>query len=242
MTHKVYFEVVHGKEIFCHFSEPKKNEKKIVIMSHGFRGSSIGPARAFVDFEKLLLKEGYTVLRFDQPNGGNSEGNYVNSSFTEWVATIVYFAKKYLELGYQVALLGQSMGASATVIATHDPSLVGKIPTILIWVPDAKTTISINPNEVYEEGGQKYLGRFWQQAKDADFFDCLEAYSGNIHLVFGELDRFVEKELKQETIKMVKGKNQSVMVLKGQDHSPWDYDLAQSVYQAEIAFLKLSKK
>ena len=50
---KVYFEEVNGKKIFCHFSDPQTPEKKIVIMSHGFRGSSEGPARQFVDFQRL---------------------------------------------------------------------------------------------------------------------------------------------------------------------------------------------
>lgn len=238
MTNKTYFESIRGKQVFCHLAEPENDAKKIVIMSHGFRGSSIGPARAFVDFEKLLLKEGYAVLRFDQPNGGNSEGDYINSSFTEWVSTIVYFAKKYLELGYQVALFGQSMGASATVVATHDPTITGKIPSVLLWVPDPKSNIEEMSGKIYEEGGQKYDGRFWQEAKNANFFECLEKYQGAIHLVYGEFDRYVKKELKEKTIEIVKNKNQPVMILKGQDHSPWEYDHSQSVYQAEIKLLK----
>lgn len=44
-------------------------------MSHGFRGSSDDPARQFVDFQRLLNKEGFSVLRFDQPNSGNSDGS-----------------------------------------------------------------------------------------------------------------------------------------------------------------------
>ncbi len=237
VNNKVYFEEINGKKIFCIFSEPDEPTRKIIIMSHGFRGSSIGPARQFVDFAQLLLKEGYSVLRFDQPNCGNSEGDFLNSSFKEWVATIVYFSKKYLELSYQVALLGQSMGASATVVATHNPAIAGKIPCILLWVPDPKSNIEEMIGKVYEEGGQKYDGRFWQEAKDANFFECLNSYSGAIHLVYGETDKYVDHDLKNKTINIVEGKSQPVMILKGQDHSPWDYDLAQQVYQEEIKIL-----
>ncbi|MFH2085743.1 MAG: hypothetical protein ABII21_03100 [bacterium] len=84
----VYFEEANAKRIFCCLAEPDSTIKKIVIMSHGFRGSSIGPARQFVDFEQVLTKNGYSVLRFDQPNCGNSEGDFLQSSFNEWVATI----------------------------------------------------------------------------------------------------------------------------------------------------------
>ena len=93
---KVYFEQVNGKQIFCDFSEPENPQKKIVIMSHGFRGSSTGPARTFVDFQRILNKEGFSVLRFDQPNSGNSEDDYLETSYNEWVDTITYFAKNTL--------------------------------------------------------------------------------------------------------------------------------------------------
>lgn len=238
ITNKVYFEEMSGQKIFCNLSEPSSPTQKMVIMAHGFRGSSIGPARQFVDFEQLLLKEGYSVLRFDQPNCGNSEGDFLDSSFNEWVATIVYFAKKYLNLGYQVALLGQSMGASATVIATHKPAIADKIPCILLWVPDPKSDIEEIAGKVYEEAGQKYDGSFWQEAKDANFFECLNSYNGAIHLVYGETDKYVDQDLKNKTIDIVKSKSQQVMILKGQDHSPWDYDLARSVFESELALLE----
>ena len=237
MNQTVYFENISGKRIFCCSTEPVSTQKKIVIMSHGFRGSSIGPARQFVDFGRILVKEGYSVLRFDQPNGGNSEGEYIDSSFNEWVDTIVYFATKYLSLGYQVSLFGQSMGATATVVATSNPNLIEKIPCILLWVPDAKETIVINSKEIYEEGGQKYRGSFWQEAKDSNFFKCLENYNGNIHLVYGETDKYVDENLKSKTIQIVRNKQQPVTIFKGQDHSPWEYDLALTVYKDEVTLL-----
>ncbi len=238
MINRVYFEEIQGNQVFCSSIEPVNPQKKIVIMSHGFRGSSIGPARQFVDFQELLIKEGYSVLRFDQPHGGNSGGDFIDSSFKEWVATIVYFTNKYLSLGYQVSLLGQSMGATATVVATNDPAIKNMVPCILLWVPDAKTTIEINPDEIYEESAQKYRGNFWDEAKHSNFFTCLQEYKGGIHLVYGEFDRYVHKDLKRQTVEIVKSKQQQVMILKGQDHSPWEYDLVQTVYQEEISLLK----
>ncbi len=237
MTSSVFFEEIADKKVFCTFAEPANPAKKLVIMSHGFRGSSIGPARQFVDFEQVLTQNGYSVFRFDQPNCGNSEGDFLQSSFNEWVATIVYFTDKYLKLGYQVALLGQSMGASATVAATHDQLIAGKVPCILLWVPDPKSNIEEMAGQIYEEGGQKYDGKFWQEARDSNFFECLNSYNGAIHLVYGESDRYVQQDLKDKTIAIVKAKSQPVMVLKGQDHSPWNYDLVQSVMKSELSLL-----
>ncbi len=236
---KVYFEKINNKKIFCYLSEPEPSNKKMVIMSHGFRGSSEGPARQFVDFQRLLNKEGFSVLRFDQPNSGNSEGDYLDVSYAEWVDTTVYFAKKYLDLGYEVALMGQSMGAAVSIVATSRPELKNNIRCILLWVPGFNDgDMEGGHDEVFEEAGQKYKGRFWKEAKQANSFKCLEEYEGGIHLVYGEKDRYVSLELREKAIEIVKRKNQPFMILKGQDHSPWEYDLVQEVYKQEIAKLK----
>ena len=207
-------------------------------MSHGFRGSSTGPARTFVDFARKLVTEGYSTLRFDQPNSANSEGDYVDSSFKEWVDTITFLSSKYLKEGYKVGLLGQSMGATATIIAANKRELFNKIPCVILWVPDPETDFKKDPNQISEEGGQKYKNSFWQEAKEMDFFGCLDKYQGGIHLVYGENDHFVSQDLRNETIKRVQQKDQPVLILPGQEHSPWTFDSAQRVYKEEIEFLK----
>ena len=101
----IQIETVNSKSIVTYYSEANKQSKKIVIMSHGFRSSSLGPAKQFVDFQRILNNNGYSVLRFDQPKSGNSEGDFIDSSFLEWVQTIVFLADKYIKKGFQVALL-----------------------------------------------------------------------------------------------------------------------------------------
>ena len=207
-------------------------------MSHGFRGSSIGPARTFVSFERFLLKEGFSVLRFDQPCGGNSEGDYIDSSFNEWINTTTYFVEKYIEQGYKVVLLGQSMGATTSMIVAGQEKLKNKIPCIILWVPDAKTGVNVKTNKVYEEGGQKYKGNFWLEAKNANFFKALENYPGGIHLVYGEKDKYISTDLRNQTVNAIKAKGQPYMILPDQDHSSWDYDETKKVYKEEIKFLQ----
>jgi len=235
---KLFFDVVGNKKVFCVLSEPDPVQKRIVIMSHGFRGSSIGPARTFVDFSRFLNKNGFSTLRFDQPNSGNSEGDYIDSSFNEWVNTTSYLAKKYLDMGYKVALLGQSMGATTTVVATTKPEIKNKIPCIILWVPDPKSTYSKDSNKIEEEGGQKYKNTFWQEAKDSDFFRCLNDYKGKIHLVYGENDKYISQELRDQVIKVVTEKGQFIRILKGQDHSSWGYDFCQEIYKEELEILE----
>lgn len=238
MISTVSFENINNKKVFQIFSEPDVSQKMIVIMSHGFRGSSIGPSRTFVNFEKLLLEKGYSVLRFDQPNCGNSEGDFVESSFKEWVDTTTYFAKKYIGMDYKVCLLGQSMGATATTAVTSREEVKNKIPCIILWVPDPESTFDKDSNKINEEEGQKYKELFWKEAFETNFFKNLKEYTGGIHLVYGENDKYVSKELRDETVKRVLEKGQSVMILKGQNHSPWEYDICNEVYNEEIKFLE----
>lgn len=232
------FENINNKKVFQIFAEPDVTQKKIVIMSHGFRSTSIGPARTFVNFEKLLLNKGFSVLRFDQPNSGNSEGDFINSSFKEWIDTTAYFAKKYIEKEYKVCLLGQSMGATTTMAVTARSELKEKIPCIILWVPDPESTFNNNPDNILEEEGQKYKELFWKEAFETNFFKNLKEYAGGIHLVYGETDKYVSKELRNETIKQVQEKSQPFMILKGQDHSPWKYDICNEVYAQELKFLE----
>ena len=237
MITNVSFENINNKKVFQIITEPDVSQKKVVIMSHGFRSSSIGPARTFVNFEKLLLNKGFAVLRFDQPNSGNSEGDFIDSFFKEWVDTTTYFAKKYIDKGYNICLLGQSMGATATMAATSRDEIKNKVPCIILWVPDPESTFDKNPNNINEEEGQKYKELFWKEAYETNFFKNLKEYTGGMHLVYGETDKYVNQELRNQTIKQVQEKGHPVMILKGQDHSPWKYDICDEVYNEELKFL-----
>ena len=236
--HKIYSEIISDKKIVCYLSEPEICQKKIVIMSHGFRSSSIGPARSFVDFSQLLVEKGFSVLRFDQPNSGNSDGDFLDSSFKEWVDTTCYLSKRYLEKGYQITLMGQSMGATTSVIASAKPELHDLVSCLILWVPDPKSEWNDDSAVIYEEMGQKYRGTFWQEAKESKFFECLDGYKGGILLVYGEKDRYISSKLRQKVINKVRSMGQEIMVLKGQDHSPWEYDLIQKVYSKGLLLLE----
>lgn len=234
---KVFFKKINNKNIFCHFTEPSNSNNKVIIMCHGFRGSSLGPARTFVNFEKKLIDKGYSVLRFDQPNCGNSEGDFLNSSFKEWVNTIIYLVKKFINKNYKVCLLGQSMGATAALLAATDKSLENKITTLILWVPDPKSYVKVKPNKIYEENGEIYKGSFWIEAKEMNFLKKLTMYKGKIHLVYGETDCFVNKKDINNVIKIIKKRKDNFMILKGEDHSKWSYAATEKVFKEELNFL-----
>ncbi len=236
-SREVFFEEIDSKKVFT-VTDLVAGSKKLVLMSHGFRGDSCGPARQFVDFSTLLNNNGISAVRFDQPCSGNSQGDYLHSSFNEWIKTTTYFAKKYLQAGYKVILMGQSMGASTSVIASAQPESRGKIPALLLWVPDPKSTIRINPEKKYEEDGQKYYGTFWQEAGESDFFTCFKQFIGKIHLVYGENDRYIKPELRQQVINLANEKGAQIEILAGEDHSPWKHTNAQEIMKKHLHLIK----
>ena len=201
-------------------------------MCHGFKGDSIGPARGFVSFSRLLAQHGYSVLRFDQPNCGNSDGPFLDVSFNEWVDTIVALVDKYAEAGYRISLLGESMGASAAIVATSEDRIHGRVSALLLWSPDPVRSFNGDPAAVYEERGQKYRGRFWQEAKEADVTGSLQTFEGGIHLVHGKHDDVVGRDM-HDLVEVVREIGGTILTLDGEGHSIWHEDTALMVFAQE---------
>ena len=67
---------------------------------------------------------------------------------------------------------------------------------------------------------------------------ALKEYNEKIHLVYGENDKYISEELRKEVIDVIKPKSQIVKILKDQNHSSWDFGLAQEVYKGGLAVVK----
>ena len=131
------------------------------------------------------------------------------------------------------------MGATAAMVAAARPGLQAQVPCVLLWVPDPKTGfVASYTGELQEEEGQLYRERFWEEARDAAFFECLAKYQGGIHLVYGENDRYVAPDDKQRVMAAVSAKGGELLELPGEDHSPWTHASTQRVFATQRAFLK----
>jgi len=106
----------------------------VVIFCHGFRGERTGPNRTFVRAARALAAVGISSLRFDQYGSGDSDGDFLDSSFTDWVETCQALAVEQIKAGRRVALFGQSMGGSAALCAAAD---LQQLAAVVAWVADA---------------------------------------------------------------------------------------------------------
>ncbi len=210
------------------------NNRKIVIFCHGFRSSSIGPNRFFMRAAAKLAEQGIDSLRFDQYGSGNSEGDFMESSFNDWIDSTIYIANKFLRDGYEVSLFGQSMGG-ATVIAAG--TKLKKISSVVAWAPDP----SIDEYEgtrggFHEEGGERVREGFWREAHKADIPRALRGLIAPAYIIQCGKDEYVSAENHQAISKNAR-KNHVVEMFSIYPHSAWTFDQATVIIDKSVSFI-----
>lgn len=223
---------LNGRRISTAFHDG--GSKKIVIFCHGYRGSNIGPNRLFVRAARQLAEREISSLRFDQVGSGNSEGDFFDSSFTDWIETTKTIARYYSEQGYQVALFGQSMGG-ATVIAAG--AELQNLSAIVAWVPDPNVEDFVSPeNNIIEENGQTVQARFWQEAHDAKIADKLQLIKVPLYIVQCTADEYVNQQNRDAIAKNVQP-NHKIDTFEGYSHGRWTYEQSKDIIERSVNFL-----
>lgn len=232
MTETASIESINSHKIFQVFHD--SGSKKIVIFCHGFRGTNVGPSMSFVGIARMLAKEGISSLRFDQYCSGNSEGDFINSSFKDWVETTKVIAEKYRSLGYEVGLFGQSMGG-ATVIDVA--SQISDIRAAVAWVPDPNVDEGERAqDEILEEGGQLIQGKYWLEARNEKIADKLSQAKTPMYIVQCSDDEYVSA-MNHNAIEQNAQPNHEVVMMEGYTHSSWTNEQFDIVIKASVKFL-----
>ncbi|WP_166789599.1 alpha/beta hydrolase family protein [Cryobacterium fucosi] len=205
----------------------------VVLFCHGFRGEKSGPNRTFVTLARALASHGISSLRFDQYGSGDSEGDFIDSRFDDWVSVIRTLTRKYLGEGKRVALFGQSMGGSAVICAAAGLD----VSAVVSWVPDASTDqFAPDPRGFVEEGGQRVDNAFWTEAHRADIVGKLKEVTAPCYLVFGTSDKYVSVENREALINACQPTDQ-IDVFDGYPHSSWSFEQADDIIRRSAAFL-----
>lgn len=228
---EIKFETVNEHRIACAIN--KAESKNIVIMCHGYRGSKIGPNRFFVKLARKLMAKNINSLRFDQFGSGDSEGDFLDSRFDDWVETTNLLVKQYFESGHKVALLGQSMGGSTVIVSAG--KLGSQLNSLVAWVPDAETQELKIEEELVEEGGQVVSRIYWEQAHNAGIIEKLKNIKVPGLIFQAENDEYVNQDNKS-AIKNNAPSNIEVVFLEGHNHSLWTFNQANSVIDKTADF------
>lgn len=213
--------------------------KNVVVFCHGYRGMSVGPSRHFVRAAEKLARQGISSLRFDQYGSGNSEGDFYNSSFNDWVVTTKTIVDDYIGQGYRVALFGQSMGGATVICVGADtPALAAMVA----WVPDPNVdTFRDLKSEFIEEGGQRVKVAYWLEAHEARVADKLRSIKAPAYIVLCTADEYVDQQ-NRDAITNNAQSNHQVDIFDGYPHSSWNYDQADDIVNKSVDFLVRSFK
>lgn len=146
-----------NEKIFGIYHKPLlREEKKIpaIIICHGFAGQKTGRFRLYVILAEALAKKGIAVLRFDFRGCGDSEGNFIETTFFGEVSDALKaleFLKNDPDIDSErIGIFGRSLGGAVALLAAKS---FKNIKSIALFAP------MFTP-EVWREK--------WEKAKSSD--------------------------------------------------------------------------
>lgn len=126
---KISFPGSQGNLLDARLELPPENPKAFIIFSHCFTCTKdiITVYRS----SRILVQQGYAVLRFDFSGLGDSEGDFANCNFSTTVedlrAAIQFLSENYTAPSI---LIGHSLGGTTSLAAAIDATCIKQVITI----------------------------------------------------------------------------------------------------------------
>lgn len=213
---------------------PNNIEEKmpIVIIYHGFCGNKMGPHFIFVKLARTLEKLGIASIRFDFAGTGESDGDFVDMTFSKEVydANVILDYVKTLDFidKERIAILGFSMGGAIASVVAGDRR--DEIKTLCLWAPAGNMEevilsdayIGDSYNKVIETGTFDVEGlllgkEFLEDIHTIDIFDRVAAYNKESIIIHGSKDEIVPLSTSEKYLTLYKEKS-SLELVKGANH------------------------
>ena len=215
---------VHGpiESIECIVEENKSNEKKILIMSHGFRGSRESGGYA----KEIAVKASAfaDVIRY------NFTGTQILSLQVDELLAVIRHVKRE-NPDAKIFLLGRSMGGAASIIASAQEEVEG----LILWSTpnDLRVTFkNCMPEEEYadlnagkmihlcdERGCTLIFPEFLTDLDKYDLSALLKSWQGRPVLLFhGEADDIVSVEQGRRNASILGESCEAYFVPEGDHH------------------------
>lgn len=137
-----------GKTLRGYLDYPENMNGELIVFFHGLTGNKSEHAKHFVNFSRMISKEGFASLRIDFSGNGESDGEFVDFTMDTLMSdaqTIIDYAFT-IEGAKKITLLGFSMGGA---VATYMSGIYKeKISKLVLWSPATK--INENIRKHYE--------------------------------------------------------------------------------------------
>lgn len=198
-----------GREMVClvHSADEADFGKKTILFKHGFVGNKITAYRKAVLFDHMLVRRGFTVVRFDCIGAGDSEGDChdmtIRGELEDTLVVIEYIKK---ELKPQIFILhGYSMGGCVASLALRQAQPDG----LLLWSPVSRPEENFRQllgeerfaagcagQEVVDFLGDRVGREFFVGLGEADIdpLAAVRRYAGPVRIVGGDRDADVACE------------------------------------------------
>lgn len=245
--------VVNGKTLRGMYHRPDRAGKyPTVILFHGFTGDKLEPHRIFLKLCRILTEQGLAAIRFDFSGSGESDGDFVEMTFS----TEVYEAEQILNYVQdlpttdqeRIGVVGLSMGgAVASILAGKNPALV---KALVLWSAAGIDTIAgiyrskenqdifpRNQREDLDIGGLWLNHDFYEDLSGWDTYDALKDYQRPVLILHGTEDQTVPPATAEKYQAALSGRAKLVYVA-GADHTYNRCHWEEKVLTETVAFLE----
>jgi len=244
---------VKGKTLRGMYHRPDQEGKyPTVILFHGFTGDKLEPHRIFLKLSRLLAEEGLAVIRFDFSGSGESDGDFVEMTFSNEVLEaeeILNYARDLPATDQgRLGLVGLSMGgAVASILAGKNPLL---IKALALWSAAGidimadiyrnkanQDVFSRNSRGEIDIGGLWLNHDFYEDLRSWDTYAALKGYQRPALIIHGTEDQTVPPVTAEKYQSALSGQAKLVYVA-GADHTYNRRHWEEKVLWETVAFLK----
>ncbi|MBO8168258.1 MAG: alpha/beta fold hydrolase [Thermoanaerobacteraceae bacterium] len=182
---QVYFHNSRRQQL-CGLFYPAASQNGLAVnICHGFRGSKEGSGRG-TEFAKILSDEGYPTLLFDFSGTGESEGDFADTTLTNYIDDLGAALDCLEQQGYKrFIIIGRSFGGTTALCrAARDSRIKGICTWGTPW----------NLEDTFREG----MGTYWEQLKKGKPIHVTDEF-GTLSLKPG----FYQDIIKYDVLKIV---------------------------------------
>ena len=132
---EVFLTKSRSKKMVCVLEQPDPltDNNILVLFCHGFVGNKITPHRMAPNLSRILVQDGYSMLRADCIGAGDSEGDSKYMTIQGEVSDheAAYQQAQHIRTWDHVILLGYSLGGTVASLLTEKIQTKG----LILWAP-----------------------------------------------------------------------------------------------------------